>query len=170
MEQYAYKDLTFEIFKEILMEDEFRDFPDVGIVVQAYLPEAERDTDALLGMGRPPRHADLGAAGEGGLLGLRDGHGPGARLAHPGLSAEMGIRRQLRAADAVPHGEPPLAAARPGQPQPPQPFARHRLRQASRRARRTRTSCRCSTAWGAIRPSSWPIEAIACEFIRRSAN
>ena len=27
MEQYAYKDLTFEIFKEILMEDEFRDFP-----------------------------------------------------------------------------------------------------------------------------------------------
>src|SRR5580704_11007080 len=48
MEQYAYKDLTFEIFKEIFMEDEFRDFPDVGIVVQAYLPEAQRDTEALL--------------------------------------------------------------------------------------------------------------------------
>ncbi len=48
MEQYAYKDLTFQIFKEILMEDEFRDFPDVGIVVQAYLPEAQRDTEALL--------------------------------------------------------------------------------------------------------------------------
>ena len=48
MEQYAYKDLTFEIFKEILMEDEFRDFPDVGIVVQAYLPEAQRDAESLL--------------------------------------------------------------------------------------------------------------------------
>jgi RHH-type proline utilization regulon transcriptional repressor/proline dehydrogenase/delta 1-pyrroline-5-carboxylate dehydrogenase len=48
MEQYAYKDLTFEIFKEILMEDEFRDFPDVGIVVQAYLPEAQQDTESLL--------------------------------------------------------------------------------------------------------------------------
>jgi RHH-type proline utilization regulon transcriptional repressor/proline dehydrogenase/delta 1-pyrroline-5-carboxylate dehydrogenase len=48
MEQYAYKDLTFQIFKEILMEDEFRDFPDVGIVVQAYLPEAQRDTESLL--------------------------------------------------------------------------------------------------------------------------
>jgi RHH-type proline utilization regulon transcriptional repressor/proline dehydrogenase/delta 1-pyrroline-5-carboxylate dehydrogenase len=48
MEQYAYKDLTFEIFKEILMEDEFRDFPDVGIVVQAYLPDAQRDTESLL--------------------------------------------------------------------------------------------------------------------------
>ncbi|HET6324454.1 MAG TPA: L-glutamate gamma-semialdehyde dehydrogenase [Planctomycetaceae bacterium] len=48
MEQYAYKDLTFEIFKEILMEDEFRDFPDVGIVLQAYMPEAQRDAESLL--------------------------------------------------------------------------------------------------------------------------
>jgi RHH-type transcriptional regulator, proline utilization regulon repressor / proline dehydrogenase / delta 1-pyrroline-5-carboxylate dehydrogenase len=30
MEQYSYKDLTLEIFKDVLMEDEFRDFPDVG--------------------------------------------------------------------------------------------------------------------------------------------
>lgn len=48
MEQYAYKDLTLEIFKDILMEDEFRDFPDVGIVLQAYLPESERDAADLL--------------------------------------------------------------------------------------------------------------------------
>ena len=43
MEQYAYKDLTLHIFKEILMEDEFRDFADVGIVIQAYLRDAESD-------------------------------------------------------------------------------------------------------------------------------
>ena len=43
MEQYAYKDLTLLIFKDILMEDEFRDFADVGIVVQAYLKDAEAD-------------------------------------------------------------------------------------------------------------------------------
>ncbi len=48
MEQYAYKDLTLEIFKEILMEDEFRDFSDVGIVLQAYLPESQRDAADLL--------------------------------------------------------------------------------------------------------------------------
>ena len=48
MEQYSYKDLTLEIFKDVLMEDEFRDFPDVGIVLQAYLPEAERDAADLL--------------------------------------------------------------------------------------------------------------------------
>ena len=43
MEQFAYKELTLHIFQEILMEDEFRDWPDCGIVVQAYLPDAERD-------------------------------------------------------------------------------------------------------------------------------
>jgi RHH-type proline utilization regulon transcriptional repressor/proline dehydrogenase/delta 1-pyrroline-5-carboxylate dehydrogenase len=37
MEQHAFKDLTLRIFKEILEEPEFRDWPDVGIAVQAYL-------------------------------------------------------------------------------------------------------------------------------------
>ncbi|MDG2359631.1 MAG: L-glutamate gamma-semialdehyde dehydrogenase [Planctomycetaceae bacterium] len=48
MEQYAYKDLTLHIFKDILMEDEFRDFADVGIVIQAYLRDAESDLFKLL--------------------------------------------------------------------------------------------------------------------------
>ena len=48
MEQYAHKDLTFAIFKSILGEPEFRDWPDVGIVAQAYLPETERDLQGLL--------------------------------------------------------------------------------------------------------------------------
>ncbi|MFO1023084.1 MAG: bifunctional proline dehydrogenase/L-glutamate gamma-semialdehyde dehydrogenase, partial [Planctomycetales bacterium] len=43
MENYSVKDLTLRIFQEILMEKEFRDFPDVGIVVQAYLKESEQD-------------------------------------------------------------------------------------------------------------------------------
>jgi RHH-type proline utilization regulon transcriptional repressor/proline dehydrogenase/delta 1-pyrroline-5-carboxylate dehydrogenase len=43
MEQYAYKDLTLHIFKDVLMEDEFRNYEDVGIVIQAYMPDAERD-------------------------------------------------------------------------------------------------------------------------------
>lgn len=47
MEQYSYKDLTLHIFKDILMEDEFRDYADVGIVIQAYLPDAERDLCGL---------------------------------------------------------------------------------------------------------------------------
>ena len=42
MEQYAFKDVTLHIFRKILEEDEFRDWPDVGIAIQAYL----RDTRA----------------------------------------------------------------------------------------------------------------------------
>ncbi|NOX55646.1 MAG: L-glutamate gamma-semialdehyde dehydrogenase [Planctomycetes bacterium] len=48
MEHYSYKDLTLAIFREVLMEDEFRDFPDVGIVIQTYLPDAEADLRELL--------------------------------------------------------------------------------------------------------------------------
>jgi len=43
MEQYAYKDLTLDIFQQVLMEDEFRDVADVGIVIQTYLHDADRD-------------------------------------------------------------------------------------------------------------------------------
>lgn len=48
MEHYAYKDLTLEIFKQVFLEDEFRDWPDCGIVIQTYLPEAEQDLRELL--------------------------------------------------------------------------------------------------------------------------
>ena len=47
MEQYAYKDLTLDLFRTVLMEDEFRDWRDVGIVVQAYLLDADADLAAL---------------------------------------------------------------------------------------------------------------------------
>ena len=43
MEQYAYKDLTLRIFREVLLEEEFRDWGNVGIVLQAYLRDTERD-------------------------------------------------------------------------------------------------------------------------------
>ena len=47
MEQYAHKDLTYAIFKAVLDEPEFRDWPDAGIVCQAYLPEAFGDLERL---------------------------------------------------------------------------------------------------------------------------
>jgi RHH-type proline utilization regulon transcriptional repressor/proline dehydrogenase/delta 1-pyrroline-5-carboxylate dehydrogenase len=48
MEQYRYKDLTLRICKEILEEDEFRTWPHVGVVLQAYLRETEQDLRDLL--------------------------------------------------------------------------------------------------------------------------
>jgi RHH-type proline utilization regulon transcriptional repressor/proline dehydrogenase/delta 1-pyrroline-5-carboxylate dehydrogenase len=47
MEQYAYKDLTLRIFRDVLDEAEFRDWPDVGIAIQAYLRDTEADLRAL---------------------------------------------------------------------------------------------------------------------------
>lgn len=43
IEQYVYKDLTFAILKELLLEEEFRTRTDIGITIQAYLRDSERD-------------------------------------------------------------------------------------------------------------------------------
>ena len=43
MEHYAIKDLTLELFEELLIEDEFRDYPHFGIVLQAYLTDGDKD-------------------------------------------------------------------------------------------------------------------------------
>ena len=48
MEHYEFKDLTLQIFQEICLEEEFRNWPDVGIVIQAYLPDAGDDLQGLL--------------------------------------------------------------------------------------------------------------------------
>src|SRR5207248_5486224 len=43
MESYSHKDLTLQIFREVLEEDEFRDWPDAGVALQAYLRDTEHD-------------------------------------------------------------------------------------------------------------------------------
>jgi RHH-type proline utilization regulon transcriptional repressor/proline dehydrogenase/delta 1-pyrroline-5-carboxylate dehydrogenase len=48
MEQYAYKDLTLHIFRRIILDAEFRDWPDIGIAIQAYLRDGEKDLADLL--------------------------------------------------------------------------------------------------------------------------
>ena len=47
MESYQAKDLTLEIYRHILSEEEFRDWPHVGIVIQCYLKDSERDLAQL---------------------------------------------------------------------------------------------------------------------------
>jgi RHH-type proline utilization regulon transcriptional repressor/proline dehydrogenase/delta 1-pyrroline-5-carboxylate dehydrogenase len=48
MEQHDFKDATLHVFKKLLLEPEFRDWPDVGIAMQAYLRGTERDLEDLL--------------------------------------------------------------------------------------------------------------------------
>ena len=52
MESYAHKNITLELFKTIFTEAEFKDWPDAGIVIQAYLRDAETDLRSLIDWGR----------------------------------------------------------------------------------------------------------------------
>jgi len=40
MEQYDYRDVTLKIFERIALESEFKDYPHLGMVIQAYLKDA----------------------------------------------------------------------------------------------------------------------------------
>jgi RHH-type proline utilization regulon transcriptional repressor/proline dehydrogenase/delta 1-pyrroline-5-carboxylate dehydrogenase len=48
MEQYSLKELTLEVFKELLMEPEFRDYPFYGCVIQAYLRDSFKDVRDMI--------------------------------------------------------------------------------------------------------------------------
>lgn len=48
MESYDYKDLTIEIFQELLMEEEFNNYPHFGIVLQAYLRDCFEDAQKMI--------------------------------------------------------------------------------------------------------------------------
>ena len=52
MESYAQKNSTLDLFRTLFTEPEFADWPHVGIVVQAYLRDAERDLRDLIDWGR----------------------------------------------------------------------------------------------------------------------
>ena len=71
MESYRIKDLTLSVFQNVLMEDEFCELADVGIVIQCYSPCRKRCSPAAR-FGRTARHAGLGAISERRILGLRN--------------------------------------------------------------------------------------------------
>ena len=48
MEHYELKDITLDIFKEIVMEPEFKTYPHWGCVIQAYLRDSLADTKAMI--------------------------------------------------------------------------------------------------------------------------
>lgn len=50
LEQWEYHGITYDLFEEILGHAELKSWPHVGIVVQAYLKNAERDVERLLSL------------------------------------------------------------------------------------------------------------------------
>jgi RHH-type proline utilization regulon transcriptional repressor/proline dehydrogenase/delta 1-pyrroline-5-carboxylate dehydrogenase len=51
MESYAHKNVTLELFKTVFTEEEFKDWPHAGIVIQAYLRDSEADLRDLIEWG-----------------------------------------------------------------------------------------------------------------------
>ncbi len=52
MEALKYKEMTIELFKRLRSEPEFRDYPHLSIVLQAYLKDTGKDLDALIAWAR----------------------------------------------------------------------------------------------------------------------
>lgn len=52
MEQYKFKDITLEVYRRLRSSEEFRDYPHLGIVLQAYLRDTDRDLADLLAWAR----------------------------------------------------------------------------------------------------------------------
>ena len=48
MEQYKYKDMTLEVYRRLRSSPDFRDYPNLGIVLQSYLRDTDQDLEALL--------------------------------------------------------------------------------------------------------------------------
>ena len=58
MEQYAFKDLTLQIFRTLLEETEFAAEPPANIALQAYLRDSERDLTELIRWARSQKRRD----------------------------------------------------------------------------------------------------------------
>ena len=52
MESYDLKDFTIAVFRDLLMEPEFKSYPNFGIVIQAYLRDSLNDLRGLIGFAR----------------------------------------------------------------------------------------------------------------------
>ena len=132
VEQYALRDLTWWLFQEVFRPGgPFGDWDGAGIVAQAYLRDAPAFVDRGRGVRPPAGRALPGAAGQGGLLGLRDRRRRGEPLAGAGLRREVADGRRLRGPD--PDAARRLAgrAHRRGQPQRAQPGPRRRRRRVA---------------------------------------
>ncbi len=52
LEQFRFRDLTFRVFTSLMDEEEFRAYDQAGVVLQAYLRDADRDLAQLIGWAR----------------------------------------------------------------------------------------------------------------------
>lgn len=52
LEQWELHNITYDLFEELVLDPKFRDWPHLGIVVQAYLRESEQDLERIVRLAR----------------------------------------------------------------------------------------------------------------------
>jgi RHH-type proline utilization regulon transcriptional repressor/proline dehydrogenase/delta 1-pyrroline-5-carboxylate dehydrogenase len=52
LEQWAYHDITYDLFEDIITSPELRSWPHVGIVIQGYLKSSPRDAERLISIAK----------------------------------------------------------------------------------------------------------------------
>ncbi len=52
MERFAFRDLTYAVFADLVLDDDLRDYPHVGVVAQAYLRDSQSDVQNLVDLAR----------------------------------------------------------------------------------------------------------------------
>jgi len=52
LERFVHRDLTYAVFADLLLDDDLRDYPHVGVVVQAYLRDSRDDVKNLVDLAR----------------------------------------------------------------------------------------------------------------------
>ena len=135
MESLDSREAVLDLVLDLLDEDEFRDGPSAGLVLQAYLRDSPDQARRVIAWARrdPARAPADGAAGQGRLLGPRAGPGQPARLGGPGVPGQARVRSQLRGAHPRAAGRPPGAAGGGGLAQPALGGPRDRLQPRGRR-------------------------------------
>ena len=83
MEQLKYREITVELFKRLRSAPEFRHYPHLCLVQQAYLKDTEQAVSDLIAWA-----AHRPAAGQGGVLGRGNRAREAVRLARPGVDAQ----------------------------------------------------------------------------------
>ena len=163
MESMDSRDLITELVIELLNEPEFRDGPSAGIVLQAYLRDADEQLDRLLDGLRAAARPAHDPPRQGRLLGARDRRGAPARLdarrssrprsrataassaSRSGCSTSAPLVRVAIASHnvrSIAHALAPLGARpRPRVPGPARPRRRPPGRRSPRMGLRVRTYC-----------------------------
>jgi len=85
MEHYDLNRLTLTIYRSLLEEPEFKDYPYTGIALQTYLQDSEHQIKDLVKWGRKRNQRFCIHLVKGGLLERGNCVGAAKKLAYPGV-------------------------------------------------------------------------------------